>query len=47
MKSKESIKNYASLEEKWNVYTHALGLLLSIIGLVFLIYKAITCINGD
>ena len=41
MKSKESIKNYASLEEKWNVYTHALGLLLSIIGLVFLIYKAI------
>ena len=37
MKGKESAKNYAPLEEKWNVYTHALGLLLSIIGLIFLI----------
>ena len=41
MKSKESINNYAPLEEKWNVYTHALGLLLSVIGLILLIVKAI------
>ena len=41
MKGKESINNYAPLEEKWNVYTHALGLLLSIIGLILLIVKAI------
>ena len=41
MKGKESIKNYAPLEEKWNVYTHAFGLLLSIIGLFFLVSKAI------
>tara|TARA_R110000787_G_scaffold28923_4_gene78765 strand:+ start:43516 stop:44160 length:645 start_codon:yes stop_codon:yes gene_type:complete len=41
MKGKESIKNYAPLEEKWNVYTHALGLLLSIIGLILLISKTI------
>ena len=41
MKGKESTKSYANLEEKWNVYTHALGLILSIIGLIFLISKAI------
>ena len=41
MKGKESAKNYAPLEEKWNVYTHALGLLLSVIGLILLIVKAI------
>ena len=41
MKGKESLKNYAPSEEKWNVYTHAFGLLLSIIGLIFLISKAI------
>ena len=41
MKGKESINNYAPLEEKWNVYTHALGLLLSVIGLILLIVKAI------
>ncbi|MFT5248798.1 MAG: hemolysin III, partial [bacterium] len=41
MKGKEAIKNYAPLEEKWNVYTHALGLLLSIIGLILLISKTI------
>ena len=41
MKGKESINNYAPLEEKWNVCTHALGLLLSVIGLILLIVKAI------
>lgn len=31
---------YSNLEEKWNVITHGFGLLLSVIGLPFLILKA-------
>jgi len=40
MKSKKAPKSYDPLEEKINVYTHGLGLLLSIAATVLLIVKA-------
>lgn len=45
MKVQKPLKNYNPLEEKWNVYTHALGLLLSILGFFLLISKAFS--EGD
>lgn len=35
------ITRYSQLEEKWNIITHGFGLVLSIVGLPFLIIKAI------
>ncbi len=42
MKPKKAPKSYAPLEEKLNVYSHGLGLLLSIAALVLLVFKAAT-----
>ena len=41
MKKEKPLKKYDPIEEKWNVYTHALGLFLSVIGFFLLISKAI------
>jgi len=40
MKPKKDPKSYEPLEEKLNVYSHGLGLLLSIVALVLLVVKA-------
>jgi hemolysin III len=45
MKSKEEIKYYSPIEEKFHITSHAIGLLLSIIALVFLFTHAIR--HGD
>lgn len=45
MKSKEEIKYYSPIEEKINITSHAIGLVLSIIALVFLFTHAIQ--HGD
>lgn len=42
MKKVKPLKKYDPIEEKWNVYTHAFGLFLSVLGLFLLITKAIT-----
>jgi len=40
MKDKEEIKHYSPLEEKINISSHAIGLILSIIGLALLVSRA-------
>lgn len=45
MRNIKELKYYSPLEEKLNVVSHALGLLLSIIALVFLVYRAISLDN--
>ena len=42
MKKKKEVYTYDSFEEKLNVYTHAFGLILSILALFLLITKAIS-----
>lgn len=42
MKDKKKINSYDPYEEKWNVYTHAFGLLLSIVGFFLLVSKAVS-----
>ncbi len=41
MGQEKEVKYYSPLEEKINVYSHAFGFLLSILGLVLLVYKSI------
>ena len=43
--TKQEVFTYDSAEEKWNVGSHALGLVLSVIGAVFLLVKAISSQN--
>ncbi len=45
MNDQKPLKSYNPIEEKWNVYTHAFGLLLSIGGFFLLISKATS--EGD
>lgn len=45
MKDKERIKYYSPLEEKINIISHAIGFVLSIVGLIFLVTFA--SLHGD
>jgi hemolysin III len=40
MKNSEGIRYYSPIEEKINIYSHAVGFILSIVGSVFLIIRA-------
>jgi len=40
MSAQQVVKFYSPLEERINVYSHVLGVVLSVIGLVFLLFKA-------
>ena len=37
----QHLNAYSPTEERWNVYTHLLGIILSVIGLFFLIFRSI------
>ncbi len=37
--TEKKVAEYSPLEEKWNIYTHGLGFVLSILGLVFLCFR--------
>ena len=41
MKEKKRIKSYSPVEEKMNIISHAIGLVLSIVALVFLVTRAV------
>ncbi len=41
MKEKKRIKSYSPVEEKMNIISHAIGLVLSIVALVFLVIRAV------